>query len=165
MRHSSVVDHLFIVRWVFGSIPYGGPIELFVFQPLLCKWCNKSRNRSYPLCGIPVIPFVFHINLQYVLYHNSSNGQVIYDHCDTVISFPKVILWLYVIIISVSLHNVTYIFNVLSNVNILTLLILPKKCSTKLSDPQVFYPFNTIPPPPPPFNVLSLKEPANILSN
>ena len=29
MRCSSVVDHLLMACWVIGSIPHGGPIELF----------------------------------------------------------------------------------------------------------------------------------------
>ena len=30
----------------------GGPIELFLVQPVLHDWCNKSRGMCYPLCGM-----------------------------------------------------------------------------------------------------------------
>ena len=46
-----------MVRWVVGSIrrridpSWGGPIELFL-QPVLHNWCNKGRDRCYPVCGI-----------------------------------------------------------------------------------------------------------------
>ena len=31
---------------------WGGPIELFLIQPVLHDWCNKSRGMSYPICGM-----------------------------------------------------------------------------------------------------------------
>ena len=34
-----------MVRWVFGSIPHGGLIELFSFQPVL-QWHVISRLRD-----------------------------------------------------------------------------------------------------------------------
>ena len=30
--------------------PSCGPIELFLFQPLLHDWCNKGRAMCYPVC-------------------------------------------------------------------------------------------------------------------
>ena len=32
-RCSSVVERSFVVRWVVGSIPHGGPTELFLIPP------------------------------------------------------------------------------------------------------------------------------------
>ena len=29
---------------------WGGPIELFSFQPVLHNWCNKGRGMCYPVC-------------------------------------------------------------------------------------------------------------------
>ena len=38
-RCSSVVERPLIVSWVVGSIPHGGPSELFLVQPVLhCLW-------------------------------------------------------------------------------------------------------------------------------
>ena len=31
---------------------WGGPIELFSFQPVLHDWCNKDRGMCYPVCGM-----------------------------------------------------------------------------------------------------------------
>ena len=31
---------------------WGGPIELFSFQPVLHDWCNKGRRMCYPICGM-----------------------------------------------------------------------------------------------------------------
>ena len=31
---------------------WGGPIELFSFQPVIHDWCNKGRGMCYPVCGI-----------------------------------------------------------------------------------------------------------------
>ena len=31
---------------------WGGPIELFSFQPVLHDWCNKGRGMCYPVCGM-----------------------------------------------------------------------------------------------------------------
>ena len=31
---------------------WGGPIELFSFQPVLHDWCNKGRGMYYPVCGM-----------------------------------------------------------------------------------------------------------------
>ena len=39
-----------MVRWVVGSIPTGGPIELFLmFGPVLHNRCNKNRSMYYPV--------------------------------------------------------------------------------------------------------------------
>ena len=46
-RCSSVVEHLLMVQWFFGSIPYGGPIELF-FIPAKCS--TKGCGMCYPVC-------------------------------------------------------------------------------------------------------------------
>ena len=39
VRHSSMVEHLLLVLWVFGSIPHGGPMSYFMFQPVFHEWC------------------------------------------------------------------------------------------------------------------------------
>ena len=31
---------------------WGGPIELFLVQPVLHYWCNKGRGMCYPVCGM-----------------------------------------------------------------------------------------------------------------
>ena len=41
-----------MVRWVVGLILHGEPIELFLVQPVLHDWCNKSRGMCYPVCGM-----------------------------------------------------------------------------------------------------------------
>ena len=41
-RLSSVIEHQLMVRWVVGSIPPGGPIELFLFYPVPHNWCVKA---------------------------------------------------------------------------------------------------------------------------
>ena len=43
-RYSSVVERLLIVRWVVGSIPHGGLVELFLVPALLHEWCNKGLS-------------------------------------------------------------------------------------------------------------------------
>ena len=40
---------------VVGSIPHGGLIELFLFQPVLHNWCNKGRGMCYPVCVMMLI--------------------------------------------------------------------------------------------------------------
>ena len=37
-----MVEHLFMISWVIGSIPHGGSMELFLIQPVLHNWCNKG---------------------------------------------------------------------------------------------------------------------------
>ena len=44
-RCSSVVERQIMVRWVIGTIPYGGPIELFLI-PTCAPW------RVYQMCGM-----------------------------------------------------------------------------------------------------------------
>ena len=46
-----MVERPLMVRWVGGSIPYGGKIELFLVQPVLHHWCNKGRGMCYPDSG------------------------------------------------------------------------------------------------------------------
>ena len=41
-----------MARWVVGSIPHGGHIELFLVKPVLHDWCNKGCGRCYPVCGM-----------------------------------------------------------------------------------------------------------------
>ena len=42
-----------MVRWVVGSIPHGGPIELFLVPAkVLHDWCNKGRDMCYHVCGM-----------------------------------------------------------------------------------------------------------------
>ena len=31
---------------------WGGPIELFLVQPVLHNWCNKDSGMCYPVCGM-----------------------------------------------------------------------------------------------------------------
>ena len=31
---------------------WGGPIEVFLVQPVLHDWCNKGRGMCYPVCGM-----------------------------------------------------------------------------------------------------------------
>ena len=40
-----------MVRWVVGSIPHGGPIDLFLVL-VLHIWCYKGRGMCYPVCGM-----------------------------------------------------------------------------------------------------------------
>ena len=48
-----MVEHPLDVRWVVGSIPYGGLIELFfLFQSVPHDWCNKGHGMCYPVCGM-----------------------------------------------------------------------------------------------------------------
>ena len=35
-------------RWIDPS--WGGPIELFLVQPVLHDWCKKGRDMCYPVC-------------------------------------------------------------------------------------------------------------------
>ena len=37
---------------VIGSIPHGGPIDLFLFQLVLHNWYNKGHGMCYPVIGI-----------------------------------------------------------------------------------------------------------------
>ena len=41
-----------MVRWVLGSIPHGGLIELLFSQPVLHDRCNKGCGMCYPVCGM-----------------------------------------------------------------------------------------------------------------
>ena len=36
-----------MMRWIVGSILFGGPIEHFSYQPVLHDWCNKGRGMYY----------------------------------------------------------------------------------------------------------------------
>ena len=49
VENRTVVNCPLLVRWVFESIPHGGPIE---FYPVLNNWCNKGRGIKYPVCGM-----------------------------------------------------------------------------------------------------------------
>ena len=40
---------------------WGGPIELFLIQPVLHNWCNKGHGMCYPVCGM------MHIKQNHVL--------------------------------------------------------------------------------------------------
>ena len=59
----SVLDTLLIiaVRWVVGSIPHGGPIELFLHDS-----CNKGCGVCYLVCGM------VHIKERLLLIEKSS---------------------------------------------------------------------------------------------
>ena len=41
-----------MVRMIVGSIPHGGPFELFSFQPGHHDWRNKGRGMCLPVCGM-----------------------------------------------------------------------------------------------------------------
>ena len=50
-----------MVRWDIGLILHDGPIELFLFQPVLHDWCNKGHGKCYSVCGMvhirePLLP-------------------------------------------------------------------------------------------------------------
>ena len=49
-RFCSVVEHLFVLRWVVGSIPNGGPIELFLSSS--SAGVNKKKRPRYVLSGL-----------------------------------------------------------------------------------------------------------------
>ena len=58
MRCSSVVQHQLMKQWVVGSIPHGGPIELFSHS----SWCyttcvTKGHGMCYPVCGMVHIKY------------------------------------------------------------------------------------------------------------
>ena len=40
-----------MVRWVVGSILYGGPIELYLVPTSVPRQVYKSRGMYYPVCG------------------------------------------------------------------------------------------------------------------
>ena len=42
----------FRARWVIESIPYCGPIEIFLVHPVPHNWCNKGHGMCYPVCGM-----------------------------------------------------------------------------------------------------------------
>ena len=39
-----------MVRWVIGSIPHGGLIELFLSPVNAHDWCYKGCGMCYPVC-------------------------------------------------------------------------------------------------------------------
>ena len=41
-----------MVQWVVGSIPNGGPIEIFHVPPVLHDWRNKGHGMCYPVYGM-----------------------------------------------------------------------------------------------------------------
>ena len=53
-----MVGHLLMVQCVFSSIPHGGPIELFIFQPVLYNWYNKGYGMWCLLCGMLHIKYI-----------------------------------------------------------------------------------------------------------
>ena len=69
-----MVEPSLMVRYVHGSITHGGPIGLFLFQPMLHYWCKKGRNISYPACVTVYIkdPFSRYMNdsLPYYVLRN-----------------------------------------------------------------------------------------------
>ena len=36
-------------------IPHGGPIDYFLFQPVVHDWCNKGCGMCYSVCGMVLI--------------------------------------------------------------------------------------------------------------
>ena len=55
-----------MVQWVAGSIPHGGPIELFLIPADAPYWCNKGRGMCYPVC------WMMHIKEPLLLIRKSS---------------------------------------------------------------------------------------------
>ena len=49
---SSIVERPLMVRWVVGSIPFGGPIELFFSFHPFHNWCNKGHGMAFHVCGM-----------------------------------------------------------------------------------------------------------------
>ena len=41
-----------MVRWVVGSIPHGGPIELFLVPASTPQLVNKGHDMCCPVCGM-----------------------------------------------------------------------------------------------------------------
>ena len=41
-----------MVRWVVGSIPHVGPIEIFIVLASAPRLVNKGRGMCYPVCGM-----------------------------------------------------------------------------------------------------------------
>ena len=63
-----MVDRVLIVRWVVGSIPHGGPIELFqLFQPVDHDWINKGCSICYSVYGM------VHIKNNLLLFKKNSS--------------------------------------------------------------------------------------------
>ena len=47
-----MVERPLMVWWVVGFISHGGPINYFLFQPVLHKWCNKGHGMCHPVRGM-----------------------------------------------------------------------------------------------------------------
>ena len=62
---SSVIERSTMVRWVVGSIHYGGPIKLF----LVPAWCNKGRGVYSPIC-----------NMVHILNQITVEDRLVSDH-------------------------------------------------------------------------------------
>ena len=56
-RYTSAEEYPFMLRWVIGSIPYGGPVELFSFQPVLRNWINKGCDMYCFVYGMVYIKY------------------------------------------------------------------------------------------------------------
>ena len=50
---SSVVERPLMARWVVGSIPHGGHIEIFLV-PAIAPRFVEGCDICYPVCGVPV---------------------------------------------------------------------------------------------------------------
>ena len=46
------------VRWVFGSIPHGGPIEISPVPVKVPRMINKGRGLCYPVCFIVIKKYI-----------------------------------------------------------------------------------------------------------
>ena len=81
VRCSSMVEHPLMVQWIIGSIPYGGPIELFLV-PASAPWLDKQRvwyvlsclwddayKRSLAANRKRVAHVVATVGFQMILYH------------------------------------------------------------------------------------------------
>ena len=55
--------------WVLGSIPHGGPTELFLVTAIGPRVVNKVRGMCYPVCGMA------HIKEPLLLIDKSSGGS------------------------------------------------------------------------------------------
>ena len=50
--HFAGNEVLSVERWVVGSIPHGGPIDLVLVPYGASRLCNKGRGMCYPVCGM-----------------------------------------------------------------------------------------------------------------
>ena len=52
---TSMVEYLLMVRMVINSILCGGPLNYFLFQPVLHNWYINGHDMCYHVCGIVLL--------------------------------------------------------------------------------------------------------------